>query len=66
VNERLLLNAHGLAARLRLPAEWLKGEALAGRIPCLRVGRRLLFNADAVEQVLAERAGKELLVAAAS
>lgn len=38
---------------------WLRREAKAGRIPCLRVGRRLLFNTDAVERLLAERAAKE-------
>ena len=47
-----------LAAALRLPALWLKAEADAGRIPCLRVGRRLLFNLDAVKATLAERAAR--------
>lgn len=51
-----LSHISGLAARLRLPARWLKSEAIAGRIPCLRVGRRFLFNVDAVEQALAARA----------
>jgi hypothetical protein len=45
-----------LAARVRLPAAWLRQEALAGRIPCLRVGRRLLFNVEAVKAALYERA----------
>jgi hypothetical protein len=35
---------------------WLRQEALAGRIPCLRVGRKLLFNAEAVKAALYERA----------
>jgi hypothetical protein len=43
------VNLTGLSARLRLPREWLRQEALAGRIPCLRVGRRLLFNVEAVD-----------------
>ncbi len=43
--------------RFGVPLAWLKAEALAGRIPCLRVGRRLLFNVEAVERVLLERAG---------
>lgn len=51
-----LLTLHDLAEILHLPAVWLKDEALAGRIPALRVGRRLRFNAGAVEQALAERA----------
>ena len=51
-----LTNLAGLSARLRLPPDWLRAEALAGRIPCLRVRRKLLFNPDAVEKALAERA----------
>jgi hypothetical protein len=48
-----------LSSRLRLPRDWLRGEALAGRIPCLKIGRKLLFNPDAVEKTLAERAAAE-------
>ena len=51
-----LVGLSRLAAELRLPRNWLKQEAQAGRLPCLRVGRRLLFNRVAVEQVLADRA----------
>jgi hypothetical protein len=51
-----LLSLPRLAAQLRLPREWLRAEALAGRLPCLRVGRKLLFNLSAVERELAERA----------
>jgi hypothetical protein len=54
-----LLPLNRLAARLRLPSKWLRAEAEAGRIPCLRVGRRLLFNADAVGRALAEQAGQK-------
>ena len=52
-----LVSVCGLANRLKLPAPWLKAEAMAGRIPSLRVGRRLLFNIAAVEAVLLKRAG---------
>ena len=51
-----LVNLNRLAAELRLPRDWLRREAKAGRLPCLRVGRRLVFNLAAVEQVLADRA----------
>jgi hypothetical protein len=51
-----LLTLHQLAARLRLPREWLREEALAGRLPCLRVSRKLLFSLSTVERILAERA----------
>ncbi len=37
-----------LAATLRLPRSWLRAEALARRIPCVRIGRRLLFDVEAV------------------
>ena len=45
-----------LARRLNLPATWIKREATEGRIPCLRVGSRLLFSPEAVNRVLLERA----------
>lgn len=44
------------ATRLGVPAAWLRSEAQAGRVPHLRVGRRLLFNPEAVEAVLLKRA----------
>lgn len=34
------------------------GATMAGRIPCLRAGRRLLFDADAVERALIQRAAQ--------
>jgi len=59
VHESRLTNLTGLAAVLRLPRGWLATEADAGRIPCLRVGRRLRFNVEAVRRALAERAAIE-------
>jgi excisionase family DNA binding protein len=52
----MLVGLFWLSKELKLPRDWLRQEAIAGRIPCLRVGRRLLFNAEAVEKALAERA----------
>ncbi len=49
-----------LANELGLPVAWLKDEAQAGRIPCLRIGKRLVFNAEAVERTLVERAGESI------
>lgn len=49
--ESLQVTAH----RLGVPATWLKVEAEAGRVPHLKVSRRLLFNVDTVERVLLER-----------
>jgi len=34
---------------------WLKREAEAGRLQFLRVGRRMMFDLDAVLQALLER-----------
>jgi len=48
-----------LAQRFRrygLSMAWLQAEAEAGRIPCFKAGRRLLFDPDAVERALIERA----------
>lgn len=47
------------ATRLGVPAAWLKTEAEAGRVPCLRAGRRLLMNVRMVRRALAERAQGE-------
>jgi excisionase family DNA binding protein len=57
--EAELLSVAALARKLRLPASWLKAEAIAGRIPCLRVGRKMLFNQAAVQQALLSRAAGE-------
>lgn len=51
-----LVTVRGLAKQLGLPATWLKLEAEAGRIPSLKAGRRMLFNAQAVKRVLLTRA----------
>jgi hypothetical protein len=49
----------GQTARLlRVPVAWLRAEAEAGRVPCLRAGKVLLFNLAAVERTLAARAAE--------
>jgi hypothetical protein len=57
---KIYITAIELANELSLPLAWLKAEAKAGKIPSLRAGRRLLFNPEAVERVLLERAAKEV------
>ena len=57
-NEKKLLNLRELASRLKLPMSWLKKEAASGRLPCLRVGQRVLFSFSAVEEALLFRAGE--------
>ncbi|MGD0464869.1 MAG: hypothetical protein ABSB74_20485 [Tepidisphaeraceae bacterium] len=46
------------AMRLGLPPSWLRAEVIAGRIPALRVGKKILVNPEAVERVLLDRAGE--------
>ena len=52
------------AIRLGLPMVWLKNEAKAGRVPCLRAGNRVMFHVDAVERALLERANQQETVPA--
>ena len=49
----------GLSRELRLPSKWLKQQAVAGAIPCLRVGRRFLFSLPAVEKAIVFLAEKQ-------
>jgi excisionase family DNA binding protein len=44
------------ASRIGIPASWLKSEAEAGRLPAIRVGKRLLFNVEQVERALLAKA----------
>lgn len=47
-----------VAARwLRVPVQWLRHEAAAGRIPCLRAGKAILCDFAAVEAALLECGG---------
>ena len=48
-----------VARTLKIPAAWLKAETDAGRIPHLKAGRRLLFNPEAVQRCLVQRAAGE-------
>jgi hypothetical protein len=55
-----LLTVIGISRTLRLPTKWIKDEAIAGRLPCLQVGKRLFFNRNAVEaSLLARASGRE-------
>lgn len=50
-----LLTVHELAEQTGLPAAWLRREADAGRLPCIRAGRLRVFDFKAVMKALAER-----------
>jgi hypothetical protein len=56
--QKQLVRLSGLSRRLGLSIRWLKQEADARRIPCLSAEGVLLFDPDAVERVLVERAGR--------
>jgi len=55
-NDDRLVSLRALAQSLRVPAKWLRSEAEAGRLPCLRAGRKFLFSVKAVERALLARA----------
>jgi hypothetical protein len=44
---------------LRVPASWLRQEAVAGRVPHLAAGKRLLFDVPTVARILQRRATKD-------
>ena len=50
-----------LAQKLNLPLRWLKEQALSGKIPCLKVGRKFLFSLTAVQNALANQAATSIL-----
>lgn len=48
-----------MARRLGVTQTWLRSEADAGRVPCLRADRRYLFSSAAVDAILSARAAQE-------
>jgi hypothetical protein len=44
-----------IARQIGVPAAWLRREADAGRVPFLRIGRRLLGDAEAIRKLIADR-----------
>lgn len=58
--DRMYLSSATAAQRLGVPSAWLRREADAGRVPCLRVGRRLMFNLDAVRETLERRSSADV------
>ena len=53
-----LLFLSRVARRLGVPAKWLREQADAGKVPCLRAGARYLFDLDALSQELAKQAAQ--------
>lgn len=50
-----ILPLNVVARRLRVPFQWLRAEAEAGRIPALLAGRVYLADIEAVEAALLKR-----------
>jgi hypothetical protein len=54
-----IYNIQQLSKELALPVDWLKEQAKAGNIPCLRIRNKLRFNLEAVEAAIAKMAAEE-------
>ncbi|OXU15155.1 helix-turn-helix domain-containing protein [Sedimentisphaera salicampi] len=53
-----LKNINQIANELDLPLSWIKEQVEAGKIPCLRIGRKYKFELEAVKASLAETVAK--------
>ena len=53
-----VLTVSQVARRFRVPATWIKAQALAGSIPHLRAGSKFLFNPTAMADCLARLAAQ--------
>lgn len=49
------VSLHTLSQQLGLSAAWIKAQARVGKIPSLRMGRRLMFNLQDVQDALIEQ-----------
>jgi hypothetical protein len=54
-----LVSLGQLARKLGVTQNWLRQEADAGRLPCLRADKRYLFDLETAKEALARRAGRE-------
>jgi hypothetical protein len=55
-----LLPLGQVARLLHLPSAWLRAEAEAGRLPCLRAGKAILMELETIEAILIERSRQSL------
>jgi excisionase family DNA binding protein len=54
-----LIDFLAMAQRIGVSYSWLRQEVERGRLPHIKAGKIILFNPDAVEQVLLHRAESE-------
>jgi len=55
---RKLVNLPTCADALGVPISWLKDNARAGHIPCLKVGGKFLFDLEAAKTAVADMASQ--------
>lgn len=55
-----LVSLPDMAERLGVPPRWLKEQAEAGRVPCLRVRRELMFHDATTEAAVLAMAGNSM------
>ena len=52
--KKRVLNLYQCASELAVPVAWLKEAADEGRVPCLRISKRIVrFNPEAVREAIA-------------
>jgi hypothetical protein len=54
--ENRLLPLFAMARRLHVTNKWLRREAEAGRLPCLKADKQILFNPAIIEPLIVKRA----------
>ncbi len=59
-----LLSLPRMARRVPVTQQWLRDQADAGNVPCLKAGTRYLFNPAAVQAALATKAADSRISAA--
>lgn len=53
-----LLSLTRMARRVGVTQQWLRDQADAGKLPCLKAGNRYLFSPTAVQDALAVKAAR--------
>jgi len=56
-SEAGLISLPEMAERLGVPPLWLREQSEAGRVPCLRVGRKLMFHSQTAQTAVLAMAG---------